>query len=94
MFCVRKMLFSEKLNVPSHIKLFDTCVKPILLYCSEVWGLKSIIKANQSLESKYKDFLPNKLQIKNAKFILGVSKKASNMAVLGEHCFSFCYISY
>lgn len=84
MFCVRKMLFSEKLNVPSHIKLFDTCVKPILLYCSEVWGLKSIIKVNQSLESKYKDFLPDKLQIKNAKFILGVSKKASNMAVLGE----------
>ena len=60
------------------------CVKPILLYLSEIWVLASVVKGNSSLESKYKDFLTNKIQIINAKFILGVNKGASNIAVLAE----------
>jgi hypothetical protein len=35
-FCIRKSLCSENMNVVLHIKLFDSCVKPILLYCSEI----------------------------------------------------------
>ena len=27
MFCIRKTLYSEKLNAFSHLRLFDTCVK-------------------------------------------------------------------
>ena len=34
MFCIRKLLYSDTLNVYSHLKLFDSCVRPIhvLLY--------------------------------------------------------------
>ena len=36
MFCIRKLLYSHNLNVYPHLKLFDSCVRPILLYCSEI----------------------------------------------------------
>lgn len=29
-FSIRKMLFSDKMNIPPHLKPFDSCVKPIL----------------------------------------------------------------
>ena len=38
-FCICKTLYSEKLNAFLHLRLFDACVKPILLYCSETWSL-------------------------------------------------------
>jgi hypothetical protein len=46
MFCIRKTLYSEKLNAFLHLRLFDACVKPILLYCSEIWSLDILIKRN------------------------------------------------
>jgi hypothetical protein len=36
LFCIYKTLNSDKLNILPNLKLFDSCVKPILLYCSEV----------------------------------------------------------
>jgi hypothetical protein len=30
-FCIRKSVCSENMNVVLHMKLFDSCVKPILL---------------------------------------------------------------
>ena len=36
MICIRKSLFSDRINLVSHLKLFEACVKPILLYCSEI----------------------------------------------------------
>jgi hypothetical protein len=53
MFCIRKTLYSEKLNVFLYLRLFDACVKPILLYCSEIWSLDILIKRNLNFESKY-----------------------------------------
>jgi hypothetical protein len=32
MFCIRKSLFSDRINLVSHLKLVEACVKPILLY--------------------------------------------------------------
>jgi hypothetical protein len=61
MFCIRKTLYSEKLNAISHVKLFDACVKPILLYCSEIWSLDILILRNLNFESKYDSFVPNKI---------------------------------
>lgn len=49
MFCIRKLLFSDKLNIYPHLKLFESCLKPILLYCSEIWALNMIVKDNSSL---------------------------------------------
>ena len=74
---------SEKSNILTHLKLFETCVKPILVYCSEIWSL-NIVKSIVDLESKYLSMLPVKVQIKFAKVLLGVNKQAVNLADLGE----------
>jgi hypothetical protein len=60
MFYIRKTLYSEKLKAFSHLRLFDACVKPILLYCSEIWSLDILIKRNLDFESKYDSFVPIK----------------------------------
>ena len=83
-FCIRKSLCSENMNVVLHMKLFDSCVKPILLYCSEIWAMPLIVKDGINIETKYDSFHPNRIQIKFAKYILGVHKSANNIAVLGE----------
>ena len=49
---LRQLLMPEKSNILTHLKLFETCVKPILVYCSEIWSL-NIVKSNFDLESKY-----------------------------------------
>jgi hypothetical protein len=77
-------LYSEKMNAFSHLRLFDACVKPILLYCSEIWSLDILIKRNLNFESKYDSFVPNKTQIKFAKFVLVVPISASKSFIL-EH---------
>ena len=58
---------SEKMNLLPHLNFFDSCVKPILLYSSEVWA--TIVKQNTTIESNYANFSPNKIQIKFAKFL-------------------------
>ena len=67
------------MNIYGHIKLFNACVQPILLYCSEVWSLFTLIKGNVNVELKYDSFIPNKVQMKYAKY-----KSATNIAVLAE----------
>ena len=75
---------SDKLNILPNIKLFDSCVKPILLYCSELLCLETLLKDNANVESKHFLFQPVLVQVKFAKYILGVNKTASNLAVLGK----------
>jgi len=75
-------------DVNTLIKLFNSMVEPIALYNSEVWGpaCLPINSKNQNLfnlQTNYK--LPiEMLKLKFLKIILGVSKKASNLAVVGE----------
>ena len=84
LFCIYKTLFSDKLNISLYVKLFDSCVKPILLYCSEVISLEILLKDNVSIESRHFLYPQTKVQLRFAKHILGVSKTASNNAVFGE----------
>ena len=58
----------------------------ILLYESEIWGAHTLPNSNKEfkLETSMKRFPSEKLNIKFSKFILGVHKKSSNFAVLGE----------
>lgn len=84
LFCIYKTLFSDKLNILPSVKLFDTCVKPILLYCSEILCLDTLLKENSTIESRHFLYPQTKIQIRFIKHILGVSKTASNYAVLGE----------
>ena len=83
LFCIKKILYSDKMDVFSHMKLFNSCVSPILLYCSEIWSL-NIVKNNKTLESQYLSMESVKLQIKFAKGLLNVNSKAVNTAVLAE----------
>jgi hypothetical protein len=84
MFCIQKYLLSDNMNIYGHIKLFNACVQPILLYCSEVWSLFTLIKGNVNVELKYDSFILNKVQMKYAKYMLDVHKSATHIAVLAE----------
>jgi hypothetical protein len=51
------------MNVVLHMTLFDSCVvKPILLYCSEIWAMPLIVKDGIDIETKYDSFHPNHLR--------------------------------
>jgi hypothetical protein len=54
-------------------KLFDSLIKPITLYCSEVWGFENNDKS--TIE---------KLHTKFCKHVLGVSRTSTNMAINAE----------
>ena len=56
----------------------------MLLYCSEILCLDTLLNDNITMESRYFLFQPVKVQIKFAKYILRVNKTATNLAVLGE----------
>ena len=63
----------RRLKLPTDImlKLFDSCVAPILLYGCEVWGYENT------------DII-EKVHPKFCKFIFGVSKFSHNMPIYGE----------
>lgn len=63
----------QKLNfdVETKLSIFDKMVKPILTYCSEVWGVYNFKEVD-------------KLHYKFCKRILGVKTQTPNLAVLGE----------
>ena len=56
----------------------------MLLYCSEIMCLDTLLKDKVTMESRYFLFQPVKVQIKFAKYVLGVNKTAPHLAVLGE----------
>lgn len=53
------------------MKLFDTCLSPIMIYCSEKWAL-NIVKNNKTLESHYLSMESVK---HTAKSLLGVNSR-------------------
>ena len=71
----------------TRLKLFDTLVRPIICYTSEVWGgltnLSSCKNSDQFWKRLEKIPVEN-FQVKYCKNILGVHKKSCNMAVMGE----------
>ena len=76
-------------RVDTILHLFDHTIKPILLYCSEIWGTvntsSSIIKKDgYTLFRSFNNMYCEKQHIKFLKYILSVHKKASNEAVYGE----------
>ena len=77
----RKAYFKIKKNVginnPCRLleKLYDSLVSPIMLYCSEIWGIDLIFKEIDPIE---------KFHIKFIKEILGVHCKAQNDACRAE----------
>ena len=78
---------SPKLDTLLH--LFEHTVELIMLYGSEIWGTVNILsskikKADFELKNLAEIVLCDKLQIKFLKYISGMHKKSSNIAVLSE----------
>ena len=90
-FMIRRQFQTESLNPKLLLKLFDTCVKPVLVYGSELWSIFNLNVSKNStnastftLEKCYKEFLPEKIHTRYCKFVLGVNKYASNLASKAE----------
>ena len=71
------------------LKLFNTLVIPILTCNSEIWGSFMKPKQLRNFDTFIKNLFDDKmaheiLQLKSGKIILGVHKKAANVAVRGE----------
>jgi hypothetical protein len=82
--------FSNLDSVPVKVllKLFSALVSPILLYCSEVWGVH-LLGSLTNIEMFKKKFFSmisdiEKLHIKFCKRILGVHSKSTNLAAIAE----------
>jgi hypothetical protein len=86
LFKLRKSLSDISPNIKTCLHIFDHTLKPILLYGSEIWGAHTLPNSNKEfkLETTMDKFHSEKSNIKFSKFILGVHKKSSNFAVLGE----------
>ena len=88
-FKLRKSFEDLHDNVDTILHIFDHTIKPILLYSSEIWGTINSASASakkdgydifKALESSFCE----KLHKKFLKYVLGVHKKATNDAVMGE----------
>ncbi len=89
MFKLRRSINKLNLSPKLSLLLYDTLIRPISMYGSEVWG--SFIKEKErafNIEcNKYELFDKlcfEKLDLKFCKSILGVHKKSSSTAVRGE----------
>ena len=70
------------------MKLFDQMIKLILCYASEIWSACDLAKRKFHTGDGFVKYLDNinieKVYVKFCKFILGVNKRAVNLAVKGE----------
>ena len=69
--CLLSLFSRIQMDVKTKLSFFDKLVVPILLYCSEVWGV-------------YNYRVIDNLHLKFCKIILVVNKQTSNTSVLGE----------
>ena len=73
LYSIYKLSTIEYISITTMLQVFETTIKPILLYGSEIWGYQS--KIDNKIE---------RVQTMFGKHILGVHRKSTNAAVLGE----------
>ena len=87
-FKVKKVINGTNIAVKSAVHLFDTLVKPIMTYGCEVWGpyitSDKMFEINAKNYESFHTFKFEKTNLRFCKSILGVHRKASNAAVLGD----------
>ena len=82
----RNINIKNNASVKTVLKLFDSLCKPILLYCSEVWGAFENIWNKKSIKYFlwYDKYIFENFHKKFCKYSLGIGKNASNIASLAE----------
>ena len=87
-FKLSKSFYPQPPNIKTSFHIFDHTIKPILTYGSEIWGTfsssKLLSKQDNYLLNMYDKLPQEMLHLKFCKYILGVSSKATNLAVRGE----------
>ena len=97
-FCLKRTIIRSKLSFKALATLFDSLIKPVILYGAPIWTPtcainKSIIKYNCKLTpltnvenfiSKINRTMSEKVHLSFLKWALGVHRKASNVGVWGE----------
>jgi hypothetical protein len=88
-FKMYKCFEGHKPKIKTLLHVFDHTVKPILTYGSEVWGTRDPQKLLDKGDNYYfsklcNDLKAEKAHMKFCKFSLGVGKRSSNLAVIGE----------
>ena len=51
--------------------MFETCVRPILFYCSELNSIDVVVRENTDIENRYKIYISKNILIKFSKMVLG-----------------------
>ena len=90
-FKLKNIFTNIPCSVPNCMHIFDHTVKPVLLYASEIVGLTNNDK-NLSVNSNNDSHFSNvysrnsleKLNISMGKYVLGVNKRTTNLAIYGE----------
>ena len=88
-FAISNVLYQhKKLAVRKALQLFDSLIRPIFLYAAEFWLPYIIPKKGlenyDSLLKFWEKFQPEILNQKLCRMLLGVHKKCTRIAVLGE----------
>lgn len=86
-FKIKSALKDVDVDPELKLKLFDTLVKPVICYNSEIWGVMNNVFNSKNV-SQFWERVSNlpveNFQIKFCKSVLGVHPKAHNGAVMGE----------
>ena len=87
-FFMKKNLSFDEMNGHLGLKLFDSMLRPIICYGSEVSGPLAMnmykMKASFSIEDKYDTLKFDKFQLRFLKQLLGFNKYSTNPAGRGE----------
>ena len=86
-FKIKSALKDVDIDPSLKLKLFDSLIKPIVCYNSEIWGVMNNVFNSKSISQFWDrvEKLPvEKFQLKFCKGLLGVNPKACNAAVMGE----------
>ena len=79
-YSLKYTLISQKVkDVSTVLHLFDTRIKPIITYGSEIWGSRFNSRNIFNLSSKSEN-----IQIQCARWVLSVGRYCSNLGILGE----------
>ena len=81
-----KNIKSASPSLKTLLHIFDHTIKPIVLYGCEIWGMLNLTpkRKDMNLFEIYKEWEPDKLNLKFCKYILGVTKNCTNLCVISE----------